>query len=110
MYISQNQQTNNPYRISKIKSTELKKLNKLKCPSADASVPLGREKKAITSGEGGNGRVSGQGRGTRGEKGTLSGIGSVKRTEALRASRKNVNRQPQEIVGGPQTTRDLGGD
>ena len=33
--------------------TELKKVNKLKCPSEDASVPLGREKKAITSGEGG---------------------------------------------------------
>jgi hypothetical protein len=27
---------------------ELKKLNKLKCPSKDATVPLGREKKAIT--------------------------------------------------------------
>ena len=41
------------YRIPKIQSTELKKVNKLKCPSEDASVPLGREKKAITSGEGG---------------------------------------------------------
>ena len=41
------------YRLSKIQSTELKKVNKLKCPSEDASVPLGREKKAITSGEGG---------------------------------------------------------
>jgi hypothetical protein len=49
-----NKQTNNPpYRISKIQSTELKKLNKLKCPREDASVPHGREKKAITSGEGG---------------------------------------------------------
>jgi hypothetical protein len=38
-------------RISKIQFTELQKLNKLKCPSEDASVPLGREKKAITSGE-----------------------------------------------------------
>jgi hypothetical protein len=35
-------------------STELKKVNKLKCPSEDASVPLGREKKAITSGERGS--------------------------------------------------------
>jgi hypothetical protein len=34
-------------------STEIKKLNKLKCPSEDSSVPLEREKKAITSGEGG---------------------------------------------------------
>ena len=33
--------------------TELKKVNKLKGPSKDASVPLGREKKATTSGEGG---------------------------------------------------------
>jgi hypothetical protein len=41
------------YRIPKIPSTELKKVNKLKCPSEEASVPLGREKKAITSGEGG---------------------------------------------------------
>jgi hypothetical protein len=40
------------YRIPKIQSTELKKLNKRKCPSEDASVPLGRENKAITSGEG----------------------------------------------------------
>ena len=50
------------YRIPKIQSTELKKLNKLKCPSEDASVPLGREKKAITSGEGGRdlgGKVDG---------------------------------------------------
>jgi hypothetical protein len=38
------------YRIPKIQSTELKKVNKLKCPSEDASVPLGREKKAITGG------------------------------------------------------------
>jgi hypothetical protein len=45
-------QTNkHPYRIHKIQSTEFKRLNKLKCPSEDASVPLGREKKAITSRE-----------------------------------------------------------
>jgi hypothetical protein len=41
------------YRIPKIQSTELKNLNKLKCPSEDASVPPGRQKKAITSAEGG---------------------------------------------------------
>ena len=40
------------YRIPKIQSTEFKRLNKLKCPSEDTSVPLGREKEAITSGEG----------------------------------------------------------
>ena len=61
-----------PYRISKIQSTELKKVNKLKCPSEDASVPLGREKKAITSGEGGRdlvGKVEGA-RVNEGERGT----------------------------------------
>jgi hypothetical protein len=41
------------YRIPKIQSTELKKLNKVKCPSEDTSVSFGREKKAMTSGEGG---------------------------------------------------------
>jgi hypothetical protein len=41
------------FRISKKQFTELKKVNKLKCSSEDASVPLGREKKTITSGEGG---------------------------------------------------------
>jgi hypothetical protein len=41
------------YRIPKIQSTELKKVNKLKCPSEDSSVSLGIEKKAITTGEGG---------------------------------------------------------
>ena len=40
-------------KIPKIQSTELKKVNKLKCPSEDASVPLGREKKPITSEVGG---------------------------------------------------------
>jgi hypothetical protein len=33
------------YRISKIQSTVLKKVNTLKCPNEDSSVPLGREKK-----------------------------------------------------------------
>jgi hypothetical protein len=33
------------------------------------------------------------------ERGTWSGIGLGKRTEALRASRKNINRQPREIGG-----------
>lgn len=42
------------YRISKIQSIELKKVNKLKGPSEDASVPLGREKKATTRGGGRN--------------------------------------------------------
>jgi hypothetical protein len=41
------------YRIPKIQSTEFKKVKKVKCPSEDASIPLGREKKAITRGKGG---------------------------------------------------------
>ena len=41
------------YRIPRIQSTELKKVSKLKGPSEDASVPLRKEKKAITRGEGG---------------------------------------------------------
>jgi hypothetical protein len=41
------------YRIPKIQSTEIKKVNKLKCPSENASVILGIVKKAITNGEGG---------------------------------------------------------
>ena len=42
-----------------------KRSNKLKCPSEDTSVPLGREKKAITSGEGERdlgGKVDGEGK------------------------------------------------
>jgi hypothetical protein len=41
------------FRRPKIQSTELKKLNKLKGPIKDAKVPLQREKKATTMGEGG---------------------------------------------------------
>ena len=40
------------HKILKKQSTELKKVNKLKCPSEDTSVPLEREKKEITNGEG----------------------------------------------------------
>jgi hypothetical protein len=42
----------NMYRIPKIQSTELRKVNKLNGPSDDATVPLGRKKKAITSEDG----------------------------------------------------------
>jgi hypothetical protein len=38
------------YRIPRIQSTELKKVNKKKGPSEVASIPLGREKKAIMGG------------------------------------------------------------
>jgi hypothetical protein len=40
------------YRIPKVQSTELKKFNKLKGPSEDTSVPLGREKNQSQGGEG----------------------------------------------------------
>jgi hypothetical protein len=45
-----------------MQSTEFKRLNRLKCQREDISVPLGREKKAITSEEGGRdlgGKVDG---------------------------------------------------
>jgi hypothetical protein len=57
----------------KIQSTEFKRLNKLKCPSEDTSVPLGR-KKAIISGEGGRegiGREWGWGQEQCGAEGNL---------------------------------------
>jgi hypothetical protein len=50
----------------------------LKYPSEDASVQLGREKKSITSGEGGTGRECGQGGvavGDRRETGLVLGDG-----------------------------------
>jgi len=54
------------YRIPETQSTELRKVNKLKGPSEDTSVPLGREKKATTVGEGGRG-LRGKGDGEGGE-------------------------------------------
>jgi hypothetical protein len=41
------------YRIPKIQLTELIKVNKLKCPSEDASVLLGRKKQSQVGREGG---------------------------------------------------------
>jgi hypothetical protein len=54
--ISQNKQTTIPYRISKIQSTELKKLNKLKCPSEDGER---KESNHNWGGRKGPGRESG---------------------------------------------------
>ena len=73
---------------------------KLKGSTEDTSVLLGWKKKAIT---GCRGR-KGQG----GEKGNRIRYswGGIK-SEALRASRKNGNRQAQEVGGG---TKDLGGE
>ena len=57
------------YRIPKIQSTELEKINKPKGPSNDSSIPLGRKKKAITRGDlGGKGDM-------KGKRGTQCGIG-----------------------------------
>ena len=56
------------YRILRIQSTELKKVNKPKGPSEDASIPLGREKKHSQEGwKGGPGWE----RGKRGEEGNM---------------------------------------
>ena len=38
------------YRISKIQPTGLNKVNKLKDPSKDVSIPLGKEMKAVRGG------------------------------------------------------------
>ena len=76
------------YRIPRIQSTELKKVNKPKSPNEDVSIPLGREKKEITGVRGMEGSVWKKGR--RGEKEkTIRYWRGVNRTEALRASRKN---------------------
>ena len=56
------------YRIPRIQSTELKKVNKVKGPSEDTSILLGREKKAIIR-VGGRGRKDMGGREDRGRKG-----------------------------------------
>ena len=53
------------------------------------------------------------GKGTRRGRGEYDQVLENNRTEALRASRKNGNRQPQEIGGWgdpPECTRDLGGE
>jgi hypothetical protein len=81
------------YRIPKIQSTELK-MFKLKGPSEDTSVPFGKE----SNHKGGWREVPGRERGWgvgRGEHDLV--YGGEGRTEALRASRNNGNRQPQEV-------------
>jgi hypothetical protein len=83
---------------------KLKKVNKLKFPSEDPSVPLWREKKTITSGEEG-GRESERKMGK--ETGTWSGIGWGKRTEALMASRA-VRKRGRE--GGREREKEREGE
>jgi hypothetical protein len=71
------------YRIPKIQFTELKKINKLKCPSEDTSVPLGERRKQSQVGRMGGtwpGRESWQGvcvggMGRRGKPGLVLGEG-----------------------------------
>jgi hypothetical protein len=61
-------------------------------------VPVGREKKAITSGEGGRdleGKVDGVGEWQEGGEPDLV----LSEGKGLRTSRKNGNKQPQEIGG-----------
>jgi hypothetical protein len=96
------------YRPPKTLSTELTKLNKLKNPSKDASVPLGREKKSTTRWEGGR-ELQGKEDGERREEHDLV-LGGEKGLKPLRASRKNGNRQLQEVGGWkdpPECTKDL---
>jgi len=95
-----------------IEFTELKKVNKLKDPSEDTSLPLGTEKKATTKGRE-EGVWKGKQLGAEGEWGRWSDIGWGIKTEGLRASRKNGNRQPKEDWGWKdptECTRDLGGE
>jgi hypothetical protein len=94
-----------------VKSTEFKKVNKLKGPTKDDSVPHGLEKKAIMRGKGATGREGGWEMGWKREYDVVLGRG--KGLKSLRASRKNGNRQPQEIEGWgdpPECTRDLVGE
>jgi hypothetical protein len=49
--VDNSQKKKKKYRIPKIQSTELKKVNKLKGLGDDNSVSFGREKKATTRGE-----------------------------------------------------------
>jgi hypothetical protein len=65
--ISQNKQTNKPYRIHKIQSTEFKRLNKLKCPSEEASIPR-EESNHKLGGRDLGGKVEGVGEQWRGSK------------------------------------------
>jgi hypothetical protein len=67
--ISQKKKKKKKYRIPRIQSTEFKKVNKLKGPNEDTSIPLGREKKAITEGWGQKEGGIWVGKGTRRKKG-----------------------------------------
>jgi hypothetical protein len=76
-------------------ATELKKVNKLKCPSENSSFPLGRENKAVTSGEGGR-ELGRKVDGGRGKRGTSIWYWMREKTETLRASRKKWEQATSE--------------
>jgi hypothetical protein len=92
------------YRIPRIQSTEPKKVNKQKGPSEDASIPLGREKITITGWGGGPGRGgTWMGEVRERVKGECDQVCRGRgRSEEMRVSRMNGNRQPREVgCGGP---------
>ena len=96
------------YRIPKIQSTELKKVNKPKGSSEDASIPLGREKKVIVGGRGkeGPGWERGQGE----EEGNMIRHGGAERSlEGQQKEWKYVTWGVWWEVGIPlPSTRELG--
>jgi hypothetical protein len=61
--------TNKKYKILWIQSTQLSKISKVKGPSEDALILLGREKKVVTGNRGEEGFARERGRG--GEKGNM---------------------------------------
>ena len=91
-----------------IQFTELKKVNKQKCPSKDASIFLEREKKTITGGRGREG--PGWKRGGGGEKGGMIRYKLGDRSGALRTSRMNGNMNGGRCNDSPECTRDLRGE
>jgi hypothetical protein len=108
-------------RIPKLQFTELKNSQQAEVPKWEWLSPTWEEEEnnhKWGGREGGRertGRENGQGTrvSSEGERRSWSGIGWGKRTEALRASRKNGNRQSQEIGGWghpPECTRDLEGE
>ena len=71
-------QNKTPYRIYKLQPTEFNRFNKLKCPSEDASVPLGRKKKAIICGQRGR---DAEGKSEEGEPDLVLGEGKRLKSE-----------------------------
>jgi hypothetical protein len=84
--------------MPRVHSTEVKKINKEKAPTEDASIPLEREKKRITGGREREGPDWETGEGGGGEKGEHDQVwGQGDRRKALNASRMNGNRQPRGV-------------